>query len=151
MNIAGPALNLDRPAVAPAPLIDPFARAITYLRVSVTDRCDFRCVYCMSENMSFLPKANLLTLEEFDRRVPEILQKLRPGDLLMLTADHGCDPTWTGTDHTRERVPVFGIGPGIRGGSAGLRKTFADIGETVAEHLGLPPGRHGTSFHSAIA
>lgn len=50
-----------------APLIDPFARAIRYLRVSVTDRCDFRCVYCMSENMSFLPKADLLTLEELDR------------------------------------------------------------------------------------
>ena len=50
-----------------APLIDPFARAITYLRVSVTDRCDFRCVYCMSEHMQFLPKADLLTLEELDR------------------------------------------------------------------------------------
>lgn len=49
------------------PLIDPFARAITYLRVSVTDRCDFRCVYCMSENMQFLPKKELLTLEELDR------------------------------------------------------------------------------------
>ena len=50
-----------------APLIDPFARAITYLRLSVTDRCDFRCVYCMSENMTFLPKKDLLTLEELDR------------------------------------------------------------------------------------
>jgi GTP 3',8-cyclase len=50
-----------------APLIDPFQRAITYLRVSVTDRCDFRCVYCMSENMNFLPKKELLTLEELDR------------------------------------------------------------------------------------
>ena len=50
-----------------APLIDPFQRAITYLRVSVTDRCDFRCVYCMSENMTFLPKKDLLTLEELDR------------------------------------------------------------------------------------
>jgi cyclic pyranopterin phosphate synthase len=49
------------------PLVDPFARAITYLRVSVTDRCDFRCVYCMSENMTFLPKKDLLTLEELDR------------------------------------------------------------------------------------
>jgi cyclic pyranopterin phosphate synthase len=49
------------------PLVDPFARAITYLRVSVTDRCDFRCVYCMSEHMAFLPKADLLTLEELDR------------------------------------------------------------------------------------
>ncbi len=50
-----------------APLIDPFARAITYLRVSVTDRCDFRCAYCMTEHMTFLPKAELLTLEELDR------------------------------------------------------------------------------------
>jgi GTP 3',8-cyclase len=52
---------------APAPLVDPFARAITYLRVSVTDRCDFRCVYCMSEDMTFLPKADVLSLEELDR------------------------------------------------------------------------------------
>ena len=67
MNVAVPPLDLDRPAGHPAPLIDPFARAITYLRVSVTDRCDFRCVYCMSEHMSFLPKADLLSLEELDR------------------------------------------------------------------------------------
>ena len=51
----------------PMRLVDPFARAITYLRVSVTDRCDFRCVYCMSEHMEFLPKKELLTLEELDR------------------------------------------------------------------------------------
>ena len=67
MNVAVPRIDIDRPAGHPAPLIDPFARAITYLRVSVTDRCDFRCVYCMSENMSFLPKADLLSLEELDR------------------------------------------------------------------------------------
>jgi len=67
MTIA-PTLDLDRPADRPPlPLVDPFARAITYLRVSVTDRCDFRCVYCMSEHMAFLPKADLLTLEELDR------------------------------------------------------------------------------------
>ena len=59
-----------------APLIDPFARAITYLRVSVTDRCDFRCVYCMSENMTFLPKKELLTLEELDRLVQRPLSDL---------------------------------------------------------------------------
>ena len=67
MNTAVPLLDLDRAAEHPGPLIDPFARAITYLRVSVTDRCDFRCVYCMSEHMSFLPKADLLSLEELDR------------------------------------------------------------------------------------
>ena len=59
---------LDRQVLPPrAPLVDPFARAITYLRVSVTDRCDFRCVYCMAENMTFLPKVDLLSLEELDR------------------------------------------------------------------------------------
>jgi GTP 3',8-cyclase len=67
MTTAVPSLELDRPSGLTAPLIDPFARAITYLRVSVTDRCDFRCVYCMAEHMSFLPKADLLTLEELDR------------------------------------------------------------------------------------
>ena len=61
-------IAFDREALRPAPpLVDPFGRAISYLRVSVTDRCDFRCVYCMSENMAFLPKADLLTLEELDR------------------------------------------------------------------------------------
>jgi cyclic pyranopterin phosphate synthase len=59
----------------PAPMIDPFARAITYLRVSVTDRCDFRCVYCMSENMTFLPKADVLSLEELDRLCSAFIAK----------------------------------------------------------------------------
>ena len=90
-------------------------------------------------------------LEEFDRRIPEALAKLRPGDLLLLTADHGCDPTFHGSDHTRERVPIFGLLAGGRGGRVGLRPTFADIGETVAEHLGLAPGRHGKSFYADIA
>ena len=62
-----PARELDRVGSRPRALIDPFARAITYLRVSVTDRCDFRCVYCMSEHMTFLPKADVLSLEELDR------------------------------------------------------------------------------------
>src|SRR6058998_3754726 len=58
---------IDNHDLRSPPLIDPFGRAITYLRVSVTDRCDFRCVYCMAENMTFLPKADLLSLEELDR------------------------------------------------------------------------------------
>src|SRR3954451_17315517 len=57
------------------PLVDPFRRAITYLRVSVTDRCDFRCVYCMSEDMTFLPKRDLLTLEELDRVCTAFVEK----------------------------------------------------------------------------
>ncbi|MEO3386614.1 phosphopentomutase [Mesorhizobium sp. CAU 1741] len=90
-------------------------------------------------------------LEAFDARLPEALAKLREGDMLMLTADHGCDPTWKGTDHTRERVPVIGTGPGLKVGPVGVRQSFADIGETVAEHLGIAPGRHGTSFRRQLA
>ncbi|WP_424927628.1 phosphopentomutase [Amaricoccus tamworthensis] len=84
-------------------------------------------------------------LEAFDRRLPEIFVKLRQGDLLFITADHGNDPTWTGTDHTREQVPVLGTGPGIAAQPTGAI-TFADVGETVAAHLGLAPGEHGRSF-----
>jgi cyclic pyranopterin phosphate synthase len=68
-------IDLDRAGSLPRALIDPFARAITYLRVSVTDRCDFRCVYCMSEHMSFLPKADLLSLEELDRLCSAFIAK----------------------------------------------------------------------------
>lgn len=85
-------------------------------------------------------------LEDFDRRLPEAMAMLKDGDLLVLTADHGCDPTWKGTDHTRERVPVLCFGPRYADGPIGVRQTFADIGEAVAAHLGLAPGRHGTSF-----
>ena len=85
-------------------------------------------------------------LEAFDRRVPEALAKLTAGDLFLLTADHGNDPTWRGTDHTRERIPIAGLAPGLAGGGVGLRPTFSDIGATVAEHLGIAPGQHGASF-----
>ena len=90
-------------------------------------------------------------LEAFDRRLPEAFARLRSGDLLMLTADHGCDPSWGGTDHTRERVPIIGIAQGLAGGSVGLRPSFADMGETVAEHLGLAPGSYGRSLLKTIA
>jgi phosphopentomutase len=85
-------------------------------------------------------------LEAFDRRLPEIARKMRLDDLVILTADHGCDPTWRGTDHTRERVPVLAFGPAITPGERGLLGTFADIGETVAAHLSIPPGKYGKSF-----
>lgn len=85
-------------------------------------------------------------LEAFDRRLPEVNSKLKPGDLVLMTADHGCDPTWRGTDHTRERVPIMTFGPNIRSKSIGIRSTYADIGETVAAHLGIAAGPHGRSF-----
>ena len=84
-------------------------------------------------------------LEAFDARVPELLAVMQPGDLMLFTADHGNDPSWAGTDHTREHVPVVGLSHG-RSGKAVGRCGFADIGETVAAHLGLPPGKHGRSF-----
>jgi phosphopentomutase len=85
-------------------------------------------------------------LEAFDCRLPELEARLKPGDLVVITADHGNDPTFRGTDHTREHVPIVVFGPGIGRGTAGRRDTLADIGETVAAHLGLAPGRHGRSF-----
>ncbi|MBN9668842.1 phosphopentomutase [Roseibium aggregatum] len=85
-------------------------------------------------------------LEAFDRRLPEMISAMKDGDILVLTADHGCDPTWRGTDHTREHVPVLATGPGFRGKCIGARKTYADIGESVAHHLGIALGSHGTSF-----
>jgi len=84
-------------------------------------------------------------LEAFDARLPELEMRLDIGDLAVITADHGCDPTWRGTDHTREHVPILVSGPGIVPRNIG-RRHFADIGETVADHLGLPRGRHGKTF-----
>jgi phosphopentomutase len=85
-------------------------------------------------------------LEAFDVRVPEILAVLGPGDLAVITADHGNDPTWAGTDHTREQVPVLAFGPGVAGRAIGRQDTFADIGATVAAHLGLPWDGAGRPF-----
>ena len=89
-------------------------------------------------------------LEEFDARLPELITKLQPGDLLVLTADHGCDPTWHGSDHTREHVPVIFAGPGVKPVDLGQRESFADIGQTLAEHFALPELAYGTSFLNTI-
>lgn len=85
-------------------------------------------------------------LEAFDRRLPEMIARMRPDDLLVLTADHGNDPTWKGSDHTREQVPILVFSPSLSAGTIGIRPTFADIGESIARWLGLTPGLHGTSF-----
>ena len=82
-------------------------------------------------------------LEWFDAQLPRVFANLGDGDLMIFTADHGNDPTWTGTDHTRERVPVLGYGVGQK--SIG-HVAFADIGVSIAEHLGVAPQGPGTSF-----
>ena len=89
-------------------------------------------------------------LEAFDRRLPELIKKLRAGDLVFATADHGCDPIFPGHDHTRENVPVLAFGPEVLAAPLGARQSFADIGQTVAAHLNLEPLESGISFLSAL-
>ena len=87
-------------------------------------------------------------LEQFDARLPELLAALGDDDIVILTADHGCDPTWPGSDHTREHIPVLCYGKQVKPGSLGERATFADIGQSVASWLGLPAMDYGTAFLS---
>ena len=76
-----------------------------------------------------------------------MLGALGEGDVFILTADHGCDPSDTSTDHTREHVPLLVRGPAVRPGrDLGVRSTFADLGQTLADNFGLPPLAAGTSF-----
>src|SRR5215210_3355236 len=85
-------------------------------------------------------------LELFDSRLSDLIPALRSSDLLVITADHGCDPTWPGTDHTREQVPVLAYCPSLHGGSIGRRETFADVAAAVAAHLALPSTGAGSPF-----
>jgi phosphopentomutase len=86
-------------------------------------------------------------LERFDRRLVEVLLRLRADDLLMLTADHGNDPTTPSTDHSREYVPLLVAGAAVRGAvDLGTRTTFADLGQTLADVFDVGPLSHGTSF-----
>lgn len=85
-------------------------------------------------------------LEAFDARLPELQAQLGGDDLLVLTADHGCDPSWPGSDHTREHIPVLASGAGLVPGSLGKRHSFADIGQSLAAYFGLPAMDFGQSF-----
>jgi len=90
-------------------------------------------------------------LQDFDRRLPEILDSLRDDDMLAITADHGCDPTFKGTDHTREYVPLLLTGSQIREDlDLGIRETFADLAATIADLLQVEPTIDGTSFKEEI-
>lgn len=85
-------------------------------------------------------------LNAFDQRLPELEALLKPGDVVFITADHGCDPSFPGSDHTREFVPVLCFGPGIESKNIGRRATFADIGQSIAKHHQLGSLAYGTSF-----
>ncbi len=85
-------------------------------------------------------------MEEFDARLPELDAILQPDDIVIIAADHGCDPTLPGSDHTREHIPVLAYGPKLQGRFIGRRDSFADIGQSIAEHLKIDQLSHGVSF-----
>ncbi|WP_353981347.1 phosphopentomutase [Salinicola endophyticus] len=120
------------------------ARAAAVDTLVMTNFVDFDTLYGHRRD----PEGYASELEAFDRRLPELLAKLSADDLLILTADHGNDPTWRGTDHTREQVPVL-LASGGPSGDLGARDTYADIGQTLAEFFGLDAMDHGTSLLAA--
>ncbi|SRR6266540_5527113 len=108
---------------------------------------DFDMLYGHRNDVAGFARA----LGELDAWLPKLEAALRPGDAVFITADHGNDPTTPGTDHTRERVPLLGVGPAVRPVPLGTRARFCDLGQTIAEGFGLPPLPQGESFLSVIA
>lgn len=127
-------------------------KTLTYLETDhpgliMTNLVDFDMLYGHRNDVEGYARA----LEEFDSRVPEILSRLRDDDLLIITADHGCDPTTPSTDHSREYVPLLVYGKSLRSGvNLGVRESFADLGQTIAEYLETAALPKGTSFLSAL-
>ena len=103
---------------------------------------DFDMLYGHRRDVSGYAQA----LEYFDSRLPELLPLLKEDDLVFITADHGNDPTYKGTDHTREQVPALVFGKKAPLSPLGLRETYADLGQSIASHLNIPPLTYGTSF-----
>jgi phosphopentomutase len=112
--------------------------------LSFLNLVDFDAVYGHRRD----PQGYGQALDDYDARLPEVFAKMNDDDLLIITADHGNDPTYRGTDHTREYVPLLAYSPRFAAGGKELavRKTFADIGATVADNFGVKLPEHGTSF-----
>lgn len=108
----------------------------------ITNFVDFDMLY--GHRRDVVGYAN--ALEAFDLSLPKMLQQLKEDDLLILTADHGCDPTWHGTEHTREQVPVLCFGPNLAAGEIGTLTSFADIGATLAKHINITMPTAGKPF-----
>ncbi|MEC0245825.1 phosphopentomutase [Paenibacillus chitinolyticus] len=123
-------------------LVDTLGESFTGL--SFLNLVDFDALYGHRRD----PQGYGQALEDYDARLPEVFAKLTDEDLLIVTADHGNDPTYRGTDHTREYVPLLVYSPRFAGGGKELplRRTFADIGATVADNFGVTLPAHGTSF-----
>ncbi|AET66740.1 phosphopentomutase [Desulfosporosinus orientis DSM 765] len=110
----------------------------------MTNLVDFDMLYGHRNDVAGYARA----LEDFDARLPELYAALGSEDMLVITADHGCDPTMPGTDHSREYVPLLVFGQDLQGGvNLGVRSTFADLGATVAEYLNTKPINNGKSFY----
>jgi phosphopentomutase len=107
-----------------------------------TNFVDFDMLYGHRRDIEGYARA----LEYFDGRLPELLRAMKSDDLLIICADHGCDPAWPGSDHTREHIPVLAFGGGVPAGFLGARETFADIGQTLAGYFNLSPMAYGQSF-----
>jgi phosphopentomutase len=108
-----------------------------------TNLVDFDMLYGHRNN----PVGYAGCLRDFDAFLPELDQALGPNDVVMITADHGNDPTSPSTDHSREHVPILVFGPACRAGrDLGVRETFSDVGATLAEIFGVSPPAHGRSF-----
>jgi phosphopentomutase len=97
------------------------------------------------------PEGYYRALQQFDAFLPRLLERLGRRDLVMLTADHGNDPTFAGTDHTREYVPLIAVGARAAGHDLGVRQGFYDVAQTIAEAFDLPPRPRGLSFLPAVA
>ena len=141
---AGRGITRAVPAAGNAELFARTLEALSATRAGLvlTNLVDFDTLYGHRNDAAGFAAA----LEDFDRRLPELLGTLTGNDLLIITADHGCDPTTPSTDHSREYVPLLVYGPGVRSGvDLGTRETFADLGATVAEIFGVEAPA-GTSF-----
>lgn len=129
-----------------------FAKTVDYLKQNksgliMSNFVDFDMLYGHRNDVEGYARA----LEEFDAWLPQMIEELQPEDILLITADHGCDPTTASTDHSREYVPLLVYGKQLQQGvNLGIRSSFADLGATVAEYLAAEPPAHGESFYHWI-
>ena len=107
---------------------------------------DFDALYGHRRN----PHGYKDALEEFDVQLGELMSKMKDGDVIMITADHGNDPTAPGTDHTREYVPILVYANNLQGGPMKVRESFADVGATISEIFNVKQTEHGKSFLKEI-
>jgi phosphopentomutase len=108
-----------------------------------TNFVDFDSLFGHRRNVAGYANA----IEEFDKRLPELEALMNKNDIALITADHGCDPSFAGSDHTREHVPVLFFGHEIKNQNIGKRNSFADMGQTLADYFEINPLAHGKKIH----